>query len=199
MNGDRRNPSLGAGAGPCNSSYGPGGSGASIAYSILDSPLGRLLVAGTSHGLCFAALGDSDRAIVSELRADYPKASIRRDDSVAGLWARAIAKYLQPDSRSAGRSAMLKLPLDIRGTPFQRSVWEQLRAIPRGKTRSYGEIARRIGRPRAARAVGTANGANPVSIVIPCHRALRASGQLGGYRWGLERKRRLLELEAMRR
>jgi AraC family transcriptional regulator of adaptative response/methylated-DNA-[protein]-cysteine methyltransferase len=199
MNGDRRNPSLGAGAGPCNSSYGPGGSGASIAYSIVDSPLGRLLVAGTSHGLCFAALGDSDRAIVSELRADYPKASIRRDDSVAGLWARAVAKYLQPDSRSAGRSAMLKLPLDIRGTPFQRSVWEQLRAIPRGKTRSYGEIARRIGRPRAARAVGTANGANPVSIVIPCHRALRASGQLGGYRWGLERKRRLLELEAMRR
>ncbi len=190
---------MGAGAGPCNSSYGPGGRGASIAYSIVDSALGRLLVAGTSHGLCFAALGDSDRAIVSELRADYPKASIRRDVSVAGGWARAIAKYLQPDSRSAGRSAMLKLPLDIRGTPFQRNVWEQLRAIPRGETRSYTEIARRIGRPRAARAVGTANGANPVSIVIPCHRALRASGQLGGYRWGLERKRRLLELEAMRR
>src|SRR5712692_4220650 len=172
-----------------NSSYGPGGAGAEIAYSILDSALGRLLVAGTRRGLCFAALGDSDRAIVSELRADYPKASIRRDDSVAGPWARAIAKYLQPDSRSAGRSAMPNLPLDIRGTSFQRSVWEQLLAIPRGETRSYTEIARRIGRPRAARAVGAANGANPVAIVIPCHRALRRSGQLGGYRWGLERKR----------
>lgn len=171
-------------------SYGPGGHGATIGYSIADSALGRLLVAGTRHGLCFAALGDSDRAIISELRADYPKASIRRDDTLAGKWARAIAKNL-------GRgSTILKLPLDIRGTPFQRSVWDQLRAIPRGETRSYTEIARRLGRPRAVRAVGTANGANPVAIVIPCHRALRASGHLGGYRWGLERKRRLLELEA---
>jgi AraC family transcriptional regulator of adaptative response/methylated-DNA-[protein]-cysteine methyltransferase len=85
--------------------------------------------------------------------------------------------------------------MDIRGTPFQFSVWEQLRAIPAGETRSYSEIARRIGRPRAIRAVGTANGANPVSIVIPCHRAIRSSGHLGGYRWGLERKRKLLEME----
>jgi AraC family transcriptional regulator of adaptative response/methylated-DNA-[protein]-cysteine methyltransferase len=176
-----------------NSSYGPGGAGAEIAYSIVDSALGRLIVAGTHHGLCFAAMGDSDRALTTELRADYPKASIRRDDALAGEWARAIAKYL------AGRSPMPAPPLDIRGTPFQFSVWEQLRSIPRGETRSYSEIARRIGRPRAVRAVGTANGANPVSIVIPCHRALRASGHLGGYRWGLERKRRLLELEAIRR
>jgi AraC family transcriptional regulator, regulatory protein of adaptative response / methylated-DNA-[protein]-cysteine methyltransferase len=171
-------------------SYGPGGRGASIGYSIIDSMLGRLLVAGTRHGLCFAGLGDSDRAIISELRADYPKASIQRDDALAGKWARAIAKNLD------GGSTIQKLPLDIRGTPFQRSVWDQLRVIPRGETRSYTEIARRIGRPRAIRAVGTANGANPVAIVIPCHRALRASGHLGGYRWGLDRKRRLLELEA---
>jgi len=174
-------------------SYGPGGRGANIGYSIVDSALGRLLVAGTRHGLCFAALGDSDRAITSELRADYPKATIHRDDALAGKWARAIAKNL------GGGSPIQKLPLDIRGTPFQRSVWDQLRAIPRGATRSYTEIARRIGRPRAIRAVGTANGANPVAIVIPCHRALRASGHLGGYRWGLERKRRLLELEAAHR
>lgn len=175
-----------------NSSYGPGGAGAEIGYSIVDSALGRLIVASTRHGICFAAMGDSDRAIISELRADYPKASIRRDDSAAGPWARAIAKYL------SGRAPIPTPPLDICGTPFQFSVWEQLRAIPRGETRSYSEIARRIGRPRAIRAVGTANGANPVSIVIPCHRALRASGHLGGYRWGLERKRRLLELEAIR-
>jgi AraC family transcriptional regulator of adaptative response/methylated-DNA-[protein]-cysteine methyltransferase len=174
-----------------NSSYGPGGAGAEIAYSIVDSTLGRLITAGTHHGLCFAAMGDSDRALIAELRADYPRASIRRDDSLAGPWARAIAKYLD------GRSPMPTPPLDIRGTPFQFAVWEQLRAIPRGETRSYSEIARRIGRPRAIRAVGTANGANPVSIVIPCHRALRTSGHLGGYRWGLERKRRILELEAM--
>ena len=176
-----------------DSTYGPGGRGAIIGYSIIASTLGRLLVAGTRHGLCFAALGDSDRAIISELRADYPKASIRRDEALARKWALAIAKNLD------GGAAILELPLDIRGTPFQRSVWEQLRAIPRGETRSYTEIARRIGRPRAIRAVGTANGANPVAIVIPCHRATRASGHLGGYRWGLERKRRLLELEAAHR
>jgi AraC family transcriptional regulator of adaptative response/methylated-DNA-[protein]-cysteine methyltransferase len=173
-------------------SYGPGGAGAEIGFSIIDSTLGRLIVAGTRHGICFAAMGDSDRALTSELRADYPKASIRGDDALAGPWARALAKYLE------GSAPMPALPLDIRGTRFQFSVWEQLRAIPRGETLSYSEIARRIGRPRAIRAVGTANGANPVSILIPCHRALRASGHLGGYRWGLERKRRLLELEAMR-
>ena len=175
------------------SSYGPDGRGAIIGYSIVESELGRLLVAGTRHGVCFTALGDSDSAITAELRADYPEATIRRDDAIAGKWARAIAKYL------GGDLAMPELPLDIHGTDFQRSVWEQLRAIPRGETRSYTEIARRIGRPRAIRAVGTANGANPVGIVIPCHRALRASGHLGGYRWGLERKRKLLELEATHR
>jgi AraC family transcriptional regulator of adaptative response/methylated-DNA-[protein]-cysteine methyltransferase len=94
---------------------------------------------------------------------------------------------------------MPALPLDIRGTSFQFAVWEQLRAIPPGQTRSYSEIARLIGRPRAVRAVGTANGANPVSVLIPCHRAMRASGHPGGYRWGLERKRLLLEMEARRR
>jgi AraC family transcriptional regulator of adaptative response/methylated-DNA-[protein]-cysteine methyltransferase len=176
-----------------DSTYGPGGHGATIGYSIIDSALGRLLVAGTRYGLCFAALGDSDRPIISELRGDYPRATIQRDDVLAGKWAQSIAKNLD------GGSALLKLPLDIRGTPFQRSVWEQLRAIPRGETSSYTEIARRIGRPRAIRAVGTANAANPIAIVIPCHRALRASGHLGGYRWGLERKRRLLELEAAHR
>jgi len=178
------------------SSYGPHGDGAEIAYAIADSALGRLLVAGTSRGICFAAMGDADPALVAELRADYPRASIRvydpnrPDDARIGRWADALANYV------AGRGTMPTPPMDIHGTPFQFSVWEQLRAIPTGETRSYSEIARRIGRPRAIRAVGTANGANPVSIVIPCHRAVRASGHLGGYRWGLERKRRLLEMEA---
>ena len=187
---------MGAGTGAWRGPHGDG-SGTEIAYLIVDSALGRLLVAGTRRGICFAAMGKSDRRLVAELRADYPHASIRiadpnrrRIDSSVGKWARAIANYV------AGRSKMPAPPMDIRGTPFQFSVWDQLRAIPAGQTRSYTEIARLIGRPRAVRAVGTANGANPVSIVIPCHRAIRASGHLGGYRWGLERKRKLLEMEA---
>ncbi len=179
-----------------NSSYGPRGAGGEIAYAIVDCALGRLLVAGTRRGICFAAMGEADAALVGELRADYPRATIRvydpnrREDSRIGQWADALSEYI------AGRSKMPAPPMDIRGTPFQFSVWEQLREIPAGQTRSYSEIARRIGRPRAVRAVGTANGANPVSIVIPCHRAIRASGHLGGYRWGLDRKRKLLEMEA---
>ena len=180
------------------SSYGPHGDGAEIAYSIVDSVLGRLIVAGTRRGICFAAMGESDRTLVDELRSDYPRASIRvadlnrPEDSQIGHWADALANYI------TGRSPMPTPPLDIRGTPFQFAVWDQLRAIPPGETRPYSEIARRIGRPRAIRAVGTANGANPVSIIIPCHRAIRASGHLGGYRWGLDRKRKLLEMEAQR-
>jgi len=177
------------------STYGPRGVGAEIVYSIVDSALGRLIVAGTQRGICFAAMGEADRTLVTELRGDYPRATIRvydpsrRPDLRIGRWADALANYI------AGRSKMPAPPMDIRGTPFQFSVWDQLRAIPAGETRSYSEIARRIGRPRAIRAVGTANGANPVSIIIPCHRAIRSSGHLGGYRWGLERKRKLLEME----
>jgi AraC family transcriptional regulator, regulatory protein of adaptative response / methylated-DNA-[protein]-cysteine methyltransferase len=180
------------------SSYGAGGDGAAIAYAIADSALGRLLVACTLRGICFAAMGEADSTLIAELRRDYPRATIRvadpnrREDARIGQWADALADYV------AGRARMPAIPMDIRGTPFQFAVWEQLRAIPAGETRSYSEIARRIGRPRAIRAVGTANGANPVSIVIPCHRAIRASGHLGGYRWGLERKRKLLEMESQK-
>ena len=181
-----------------NSSYGPNGDGAEMAYAIVDSALGRLLVAGTRRGICFVAMGDSDETLVAELHGDYPRASIRvanknpsrPEDSHIRDWADALAKYI------AEGSPIPTPPMDIRGTPFQFLVWDELRAIPAGETRSYSEIARRIGRPRAIRAVGTANGANPVSIIIPCHRAIRASGHLGGYRWGLERKRKLLEMEA---
>jgi len=179
-----------------SSSYGPHGDGAEMAYSIVDSALGRLIVAGTRRGICFAAMGDSDQALVAELRGDYRRASIRiadpnrPEDSQIAQCADALANHIN------GRSPMPAPPMDIRGTPFQFAVWDQLRAIPAGETRSYSEIARRIGRPRAIRAVGTANGANPVSIIIPCHRAIRASGHLGGYRWGLDRKRKLLAMES---
>lgn len=180
-------------------SYGARGEGAEIAYAIVDSALGRLLAAGTRRGICFAAMGEADAAVVSELRADYPLAAIRtadldrREDRHIGDFADALARYV------SGCAEMPSPPVDIRGTPFQFAVWEQLRAIPAGETRSYSEIARRIGRPRAIRAVGTANGANPISILIPCHRAIRASGHLGGYRYGLDRKRKLLEMEARTR
>jgi AraC family transcriptional regulator of adaptative response/methylated-DNA-[protein]-cysteine methyltransferase len=170
--------------------YAAGGRGAEIAYSIVDCAIGRLIVGATARGICFAGLGDSDENLEGELRGDYPRATIRRDDVKLRRWTDQIAQYL------AGRLPMPDLPIDIRGTPFQLQVWNELRAIPAGETRSYSEIARRIARPTAVRAVGTANGANPVSILIPCHRALRASGHLGGYRWGLERKRKLLEMEA---
>ena len=179
-----------------DSSYGPHGDGAEIMYAIVDSALGRLMVAGTRRGICFAAMGEADRTLVAELRGDYPLATIRvadpnrRADARIGQWADALAEYI------AGRSKMPTPPMDIRGTPFQFAVWGHLRAIPPGETRSYSEIAQLVGRPRAVRAVGTANGANPVSIIIPCHRAIRASGHLGGYRWGLERKQKLLEMEA---
>ena len=179
-----------------NASYGPGGGGAEIAYATIDSTLGRMLVAGTRRGVCFAAMGEADSELVAELRGDYPRATIRvaeakrREDARVERWADALAEYV------AGKAKMPAPPMDIRGTEFQFAVWRQLRAIPPGETRSYSEIARTIGRPRAVRAVGTANGANPVSIIIPCHRAIRASGHLGGYRWGLERKRKLLEMEA---
>lgn len=175
-----------------SASYGAHGDGAEIAYSIVDSTFGRLIVAGTTRGVGFAGLGDCDRILVEELHIDFPRAKIRADASHCRNWTDSVVHYL------AGQAPIPDLPLDVRGTRFQILVWDQLRAIPEGETRSYSEIAQRIERPRAVRAVGTANGANPVAILIPCHRAIRQSGHLGGYRWGLERKRKLLDLEARR-
>jgi AraC family transcriptional regulator of adaptative response/methylated-DNA-[protein]-cysteine methyltransferase len=170
-----------------DTSYGPHGRGARIMYTIVNSPLGHLLVAATADGVCWVGIHESDARLESDLRGDFPAAEILRDDDrVRGL-ARKILDYINGES--------LDLPLDIRATPFQRVVWRELCAIPRGATRSYGEIARRLGRPDASRAVGHANGSNPVAIVIPCHRAIGSDGTLTGYRWGLEYKRRLLDHE----
>ncbi len=181
------------------SEYGAHGRGAQIGFAITDSPLGRILVAGTRRGICFAAIGaerTSDRGddyLIAELRRDFrDAASISRADGVVADWAAGLAKY------AAGETAMPALPLDIRGTEFQLRVWRELVAIPAGTTRTYGEVARRVGNPAAARATGAAVGANPVSILIPCHRAVAFDGALHNYRWGLEAKRRLLEIEAFR-
>ena len=172
--------------------WGPHGRGAEISYTIADSPFGRMLVAVTARGICALSVHQSDQWQESELRRDFREAKISRDDGAARPAAEAALRYLR------GETARCEAALEVSGTSFQLSVWRELLAIPEGATRSYGEIAERIGRPSAARAVGHANGANPVAILIPCHRAIGADGKLTGYRWGLEIKRKLLAFERAR-
>ncbi|MBI4276903.1 MAG: bifunctional DNA-binding transcriptional regulator/O6-methylguanine-DNA methyltransferase Ada [Armatimonadetes bacterium] len=165
------------------------GHGVRVGYTIVESALGRLLVAATGRGVCFISLGDSDAALETALVAEYPGAEIRRDESGLTPWVGAVVGYL------GGQTPHLDLPLDVRATAFQWRVWQELRTIPTGTTRTYGEIARALGRPTAARAVARAVATNPVAVVIPCHRVVREDGGLGGYRWGVERKRTLLARE----
>lgn len=162
------------------------GKGTRILYATFASPLGTVLIAGTERGLCSVKLGDGALKHLSE---EFPEAEVVADAKKLAPIRSAILEFMQGDA------SLAKIPLDIRGTVFQRRVWDQLRRIPAGETRSYGQIARAIGAPRAVRAVGSACGANPVALVIPCHRALRADGSLGGYAWGLARKKKLLEIE----
>jgi len=168
-------------------SYGIGGTGARMGYAVVDSPFGLILTAATGRGLAWLGVHESSAYLEAELRGDYPRAEIRSGDGESARIAREIVGFV------IGDTAKLEVPIEIRATPFQAAVWSELCAIPRGATLSYGEIARRIGRASASRAVGHANGSNPIAIVIPCHRAIGADGSLTGYRWGLEYKRRLLE------
>src|SRR2546426_1059044 len=168
----------------------PAARGARIAFTVVPCPLGRLLVAATERGICRIGLGAGAEELAAGLRAEFPAAEIRRDRGPLGRWVGAILRHLE------GRSPHLDLPLDVRATAFQRAVWEALRKITYGSTRSYAQIARVIGRPRATRAVARACATNPTAIVIPCHRVVRQDGGLGGYRWGIARKRALLEREA---
>lgn len=166
-----------------------GGKDMSIAYDIVDSPIGRALIAATPLGICAVFFGDSDRALAKDLSRQFPKAEIRRDARLL----RGAREHLR--RIFSGAAAGPALPLDVRATAFQARVWDELRAIPAGTTRTYAEIARRLGRPKAARAVGRACASNPVSLLIPCHRAVGADGSLTGYRWGTSRKRALLDRE----
>jgi AraC family transcriptional regulator of adaptative response/methylated-DNA-[protein]-cysteine methyltransferase len=172
------------------SAYQQGGRGIVIQYSILDCTLGRLLIAGTDRGVCAIRLGDSDEELETSLRDEFSAAEIFRDDAALRAWAEDLVQHLE------GRQPQLNLPLDIRATAFQMRVWRELQAIPYGSTRSYGEIATAIGQPSATRAVARACATNPVAVVIPCHRVVRGDRSLGGYRWGIDRKRRLLEQES---
>jgi len=171
--------------------YARGGTGIGIAYVIVPTSLGRLLVAATERGVCRVALGDTASALEADLIAEFPAARVVQDKSgkLHG-WVTPILAYLD------GREPDLDLPLDIRATAFQRRVWQELQKIPFGQTRTYAEIAKRIGQPTASRAVARACAMNPAALVIPCHRVVSKSGETGGYRWGVERKRSLLEMES---
>ncbi|MFY9607189.1 MAG: bifunctional DNA-binding transcriptional regulator/O6-methylguanine-DNA methyltransferase Ada [Blastocatellia bacterium] len=169
--------------------YRRGGRGVRISYTIAACALGRLLVAATEKGLCAVRLGDSDKDLEAGLRSEYSEAEINRDDKSLGKWVGALVDHL------GGKRRRLDLPLDVQATAFQLSVWQELKEIPYGSTRSYSEVAEAIGRPSAVRAVARACATNPVALVIPCHRVVREDQSLGGYRWGIERKQALLERE----
>lgn len=169
--------------------YKRGGEGMSVRYAIVDSPLGRLLVAATSRGVCAVAMGRSDAALERALADEYPAAAIAEDRGALSAWTGAILAHL------SGRLPRLDLPIDVQATAFQWQVWNALAAIPYGETRSYADVAGAIGRPGAARAVARACATNPVALAIPCHRVVSSTGAVGGYRWGAARKRALLAAE----
>jgi AraC family transcriptional regulator, regulatory protein of adaptative response / methylated-DNA-[protein]-cysteine methyltransferase len=170
--------------------YRKGGEGMDIMYTTTASPLGGLLIGATERGLCAVRLGDSTADLEQGLMREFPAATIRRDDAALRPWVDALVRYLD------GRQPQLDLPLDVQATAFQSRVYEALRAIPYGSTRSYSQVAQAIGQPTAVRAVAHACATNAVALVIPCHRVVRDDGSLGGYRWGMERKRALLAQEA---
>jgi AraC family transcriptional regulator of adaptative response/methylated-DNA-[protein]-cysteine methyltransferase len=170
------------------SAWRDGGRGETIRYAMLDTPLGQMLVAATTRGICRLTFDEDERA----LRRRFPNASILpADEAMASLISGVLTAIETP-------TAMPDLPIDVRGTAFQEAVWRELRKIPAGQTRSYADIAAAVGQPQAVRAVGTANGSNPVAVLVPCHRVIRSDGSLGGYAGGIERKRKLLEAEGAR-
>ena len=173
--------------------YRRGGAGAAITFAITPTPLGRMLVAATERGLCSVRFGESATEMERDLREEFHAATLHRDDA-------AMRRYVEPLLASlGGEKTTIDLPLDVRATAFQQKVWETLQRIPRGETRSYTEIAREIGDPKAVRAVARACASNPVALAVPCHRVVRSDGDLAGYRWGIERKKKLLEGERANR
>jgi len=165
------------------------GAGMTIRYAIVPSPLGHMMVAATSRGLCAVRFGESAMELEGDLHEEFEAAEISRDDA-------ALRPYVQPLlANLRGENPTIDLPLDVRATAFQKKVWDELRRIPRGETRSYSEVAHAIGDDKAVRAVARACASNPVAIAVPCHRVVRSDGDISGYRWGVERKKKLLEQE----
>lgn len=169
--------------------YRRGAIAATIRYTCADSPLGRMLIAATDRGICSIQFARSDGELIEGLKREFPFAGRKSDDGGLKSWASALLKHMR------GKDLDSSLPLDIRATAFQRRVWAYLQKIPFGARRSYSQVAKAIGRPTAARAVARACATNPVAVAIPCHRVVREDGSMGGYRWGIERKKALLEME----
>jgi AraC family transcriptional regulator, regulatory protein of adaptative response / methylated-DNA-[protein]-cysteine methyltransferase len=169
------------------------GKNVAISYASVDSPLGLLLIGATDRGLCFVQFGETKAELLVKLREEYPEASIQEMKEPYspefGKWTGELLRYLRREQ------ARLDVPLDVKASAFQMKVWRYLQSIPPGEVQSYSEVAAAIGSPKAVRAVGSACAANRVAIAIPCHRVIRGDGGLGGYRWGLERKRVLLDEE----
>src|SRR5579859_8202605 len=169
--------------------YRRGAIAATIRYACTESPLGRMLVAATERGVCAIQFGRSDAELLEGLKREFPFAVRKADETGLQPWVEALLK------QTHGKDINSSLPLDIRATAFQRRVWRYLQSIPFGQTKSYGQVAKAIGRPSACRAVARACATNPVAVAIPCHRVVREDGGMGGYRWGIERKKALLEIE----
>src|ERR1700686_1385580 len=169
--------------------YRRGAIAAAIRYTCADSPLGRMLIAATERGICAIQFARSDGELIEGLKREFPFATRKSDQAGLQSWVDSLLKHIR------GKALDSSLPLDIRATAFQRRVWTYLHSIPFGATRSYSQVAQAIGQPSACRAVARACATNPVAIAIPCHRVVREDGTMGGYRWGLERKKALLEME----
>ena len=209
------------GLGMTPAAYRRGGAEMEIAYTLVDCPLGRMLVAATGRGVCAVCFGEEDERLLAGLRAEFPAAKISgrvpgdpaakiSGARVPGDPAAKISGARVPDDQAAemaqqaaqvlletlnGARLKADVPLDVQGTAFQLQVWAELRRIPRGQTRSYAQVAQALGQPRAVRAVANACGANPTAVLTPCHRVVRSDGSLGGYHWGVERKKKLLKSE----
>lgn len=177
--------------------YRQGGEGADISFAFGDTPLGKVLIGATDRGVCYLQFGDSERELLEQLVNEYPKATVTPSVAASG---EQFAKWMSVlNAKITGKKSKAELPLDIQGTAFQKCVWEFLRTIPRGHVVSYSEVAQAIGSPKAVRAAASACARNKIGVLIPCHRVIRGTGELGGYRWGLQRKRALLDMERRRR
>jgi AraC family transcriptional regulator of adaptative response/methylated-DNA-[protein]-cysteine methyltransferase len=169
--------------------YRRGAIAAAIRYTCADSPLGRILIAATDRGICSIQFARSDDELMEGLKREFPFAARKVDEGGLRSWVSALLRHMR------GKDLDSSLPLDIRATAFQRRVWTYLQSIPFGATRSYSQVAKGIGQPSATRAVARACATNPVAVAIPCHRVVRGDGSVGGYRWGVARKKALLEME----
>lgn len=178
------------GKGMSPSRYRRGGADMVVGYSTVSSPLGHVLVAATAGGVCAVKLGDSEASLLRDLKREYPAADIRENQQIRTAWVKAVIQHLR------GTQPSLDLPIDVQATAFQWKVWRALQQIPYGETRAYADVAKAIGQPKAARAVARACATNPVCLVVPCHRVIPSAGGTGGYRWGAERKAKLLAKEA---